>query len=82
MDVKTRIANDDLTLNDYSVIASEPPIIVKYSVTVPFDYTFPYGESKTHSQDVGIIILMSCCASLVLVMIPCFLVFTGGSGNE
>jgi hypothetical protein len=43
--LKRDFAKDGVLLQDAVVLASEPPILVKFKVEVPSsDYAFPYGE--------------------------------------
>jgi len=78
-DVKERVAVDGLKVNNFDVIASEPPIIVNYSITVPYDYAFPYGESTSHDSDAFLIIMVSLATGMFLIMLPAGIMFrTGG----
>lgn len=42
-DLKMRVYEDNLGLDSFDVLASDPPIIVSFEVTVPHDYDLPYG---------------------------------------
>ncbi len=50
VDIKERVYKDNLILDTFDVLASEPPIIVHFSVTVPYNYVFPYGISWPDSS--------------------------------
>ena len=78
--VKERIAADNLRVNDFSVIASEPPIIVNYSITVPYDYVFPYGKSTTHDFDGVTVAVMGVVAAILFILLPANVLF--GIGKE
>ena len=43
-DLKLMVYEDNLKLNSFDVLASDPPIIVNFSIDVPHNYEFPYGK--------------------------------------
>lgn len=69
-DVKTRAAEGELKLNNFSVLSSELPIIVAFSVEVPYDYDFPYGETHTHNFDPYVLVVAVMASAGVLILIP------------
>ena len=77
-DVKMRIYEDNLTLESFDVLASEPPIIVNFEVVTPYDYNFPYGESHSHNADLVIISYVVLVASFFFIVLPCFAMFDWG----
>ena len=81
-DVKGLIANDYLQVNTFDVIASEPPIIVKFSITVPHDYNFPYGENINHQADAFLIVSFSIVTSLVFLGVTASIMYPSKEGNE
>ena len=73
LDLKNRITEGPVVLDNYSVLASEPPIIVKFEVKVPYDYDFPYGKihpGNGRGSDVRFAILLSFLAGVFLVGLP------------
>ena len=74
-DVKDRVYEDNLGLKSFDVLASEPPIIVSFSVVVPYDYEFPYGESHFHDNDWLLIGMVSVFALVLLVVAPISLAY-------
>ena len=80
-DVKNRVYGDNLGLNSFDVLASEPPIIVNFSITVPYDYEFPYGESQDPNLDWILITALALIASLLLIVAPLSLIFGQEGGN-
>jgi len=76
-DIKARVYEDNLTLGSFNVLASEPPIIVSFGITTPYNYEFPYGKSRTHDMDVFLITILSLGIFLISVGLPSVLMFGG-----
>ena len=73
LDLKNRITEGPVVLDNYSVLASEPPIIVKFEVKVPYDYDFPYGKiypDNSREADIISATWVSLLAGVVLVAVP------------
>jgi len=73
LDLKNRITEGPVVLDNYSVLASEPPIIVKFEVKVPYDYDFPYGKihsDNSRGSDVISATWVSLLVGVFLVVIP------------
>ena len=66
-DFKYRIYEDDLKLDTFDVLASEPPIIVNFAVTVPYNYDMPYG--KTYGVGPQIFAAVVCIIASVFFFI-------------
>ena len=45
VEFKQVLARPEVEIEDIFVLSSSPPIIVKFLVTVPESYEFPYGEA-------------------------------------
>ena len=57
---KVAIASSEVDIKDMTVLHSDPPIIVVYTVRIPIDSTFAYGDRNedTHSANamVGVVL--------------------------
>ena len=69
-DFKYMVYEDSLKLGDFDVLASEPPIIVNFEVTVPYSYDFPYGNTQDRISNVILAATLSFLAVFCLVVIP------------
>ena len=80
-DVKLRVYEDNLKLQSFDVLASEPPIIVNFSVSVPYDYEFPYGEEALKGWERGVITgIVVLFFGTVLIIIPIMLMLEEYAG--
>lgn len=50
-DFKCTLANPDIIIDDMTVLSSDPPIIIDFSVTRPLDTIFDYGDTHTTIYD-------------------------------
>lgn len=82
-DLKDRILGEEIELSEFTVLASEPPIIVKFKVGVPYDYELPWGErDPIHLAEVIFMtVLMSIIAGFILLLLPRLIMY-GGKGDE
>jgi len=48
---KVYLAQPEVTINDIQVLASEPPILVKYAITTPRNMEFPYTYYSVKSME-------------------------------
>jgi len=78
-DLKDRVDNDGIRLREFSALASEPPIVVKYSFRVPYGYDFPYGEVNMSSVErVMLTVSVVLVAGVLLVLFPCTVIYGSG----
>lgn len=74
-DFESAVSHSGAEINSYSVITSEPHIIVDYSVDVPYNYDFPYGVSTTHTWDWLVITVISLIMGAFIVVLPAMNMF-------
>ena len=65
-DLKTRIYSDNLKLEFFDVLASEPPIIVNFKVLVPYTYDMPYGTTSDKRDNIIVAVTMSVVLGILL----------------
>lgn len=67
---KMLVYEDGLRLESFDVLASEPPIIVNFEVTVPYDYYMPYGGSVDRANNIFGAFFLSIVLGMLLVFLP------------
>ena len=55
---KVYLAQPEVTINDIQVLASEPPILVKYDITIPrsMEFLYTYRSVKSIRNDVKVVV--------------------------
>lgn len=79
-DFKSFVVTNDAGVMDYSVVASEPPIIVKYSISVPLEVPPPFEDAEdtrglVQMENIAIPIVMSMITGLIFVLAPAMFLF-------
>jgi len=86
-ELKSYVVDHDLQVNDFDVIASEPPIIVSYSLQIPLKLPPPPFESiqddrdRTQATTIFILVMLSAMAGALFVAVPAAFFTRAGKGS-
>lgn len=67
---KNEVATKEGSLINYSVLASEPPIMVSWEVGIPYDQTFSFGgASESRTVRIGLIVFLAVILGTVAAVL-------------